>query len=282
MPDARNRAFLHQIEKLASLFLRHRRRDAVGVAVQNDGRDRNGRLRRQGGFERFDCRIARRITVAMPVRMDCHVHEIRVVPRGRGLREGLLGELPMRGPQAPQQAADLAPVCRQAGAAALQMEVVLIPLAQLLLRCRRHGRIGNVLDVVAVAGDERAHALGPQRGGDARGAPAPVVADQHRLADVERIHQLPQVVAERGLLPGPRRVPAEKAGRPEAAQIGNDGAAAGADEPGNDVVIDARTVRPAMHQEDRLAAFRPAILVDDIEDGCRGVSDCCGHTDAPM
>src|SRR6185437_9061355 len=104
---------------------------------------------------------------------------------------------------------------RKAGAAALEVEIVLVPLAQLLLGRRRLSRVRNVLDVVAIAGDERAHARGPQRRDDAGGASAPVVADDHRLADVERIHQLPQVVAERRLLPRPWRLDREEAGRPE-------------------------------------------------------------------
>src|SRR2546427_6358739 len=109
----------------------------------------------------------------------------------------MYGEPPIRRPQAPQQSTKLAAIGMQSRAAPLGVKVVLIPKPVLLLRRRRFSRPGNVLDVVAVAGDQAEHALRPQRGNDARGAAAPVVAREHGAPDCERVDELLEVVAER-------------------------------------------------------------------------------------
>src|SRR5262249_31005285 len=177
--------------------------------------------------------------------------------------------------------ADLAPVGRKPGAPALEVKVVLIPVAQFLLGRRRCAGARNVLDVVAVAGDERAHAIRPERRDDARGAAAPVVSDQHGLADIERIHQLPQIVAEGGLLARARGLGRQEARRPEPAQVRGDGATSGIDETRHDRIIDTRAVGPAVHEEDGRAGPWSAVVIDDVQ---RGRPDACGlrrHGSAP-
>src|SRR6516165_6346973 len=80
-----------------------------------------------------------------------------------GALEGRLIERPVWRPQPPDQPAELAPVGGKAGAPALGVEIVLVPEAMLLLGRCRHAGARDVLDVVAVAGNEAAHALRPQR-----------------------------------------------------------------------------------------------------------------------
>ena len=88
----------------------------------------------------------------------------------------------------------------QAAPTAFGVEIILIPVGR-FLRCRG-GLIGvgDILDVVAVAGDQRRHPFWPQGGDDACSAPSPVVSAEGRLLDVERIHQAPKIIAERRLL----------------------------------------------------------------------------------
>src|SRR5262245_18036231 len=89
----------------------------------------------------------------------------------------------------------------QSGAAPFGVKVVLIPKPVLLLRRRWFNRPGNVLDVVAVGGDQAEYALGPQHGDDAGGAPAPVVAGEHGALERERVDELLEVVAQRRCWP---------------------------------------------------------------------------------
>src|SRR5262249_58403034 len=102
------------------------------------------------------------------------------------------------------------------------VKVVLIPKPVLLLRRRRFNRPGDVVNVVAVSGDEAEYALRPEHGDDAGGAPAPVVAGEHGAPDCERVDELLEVVAERRLLARAQRVGGEEAGRTIAAQIRHD------------------------------------------------------------
>src|SRR6185503_15732523 len=99
----------------------------------------------------------------------------------------------------PQYPGDVAPVLGEAGAAALGMEVVLVPEAMLLRGGDRLHRARDVLDVVAGAAHQAARPLGPQGRHDATGTAAPVVAHEDRARDFQRVHELQEVVTERGL-----------------------------------------------------------------------------------
>src|SRR5262249_27276258 len=83
-------------------------------------------------LDRVEAWIARRIPVAMPVRVDDDVDEIRIVERWRGLLERGIVELPGGRPVAPQEPADLAPVGLEAAATALRVEIHLVPEGALL------------------------------------------------------------------------------------------------------------------------------------------------------
>ena len=56
-----------------------RRLDAVGLALQRDGRHRDLGLRGKARFDLLQRRIARRIAEAVAIGMDCHRDEIRIV-----------------------------------------------------------------------------------------------------------------------------------------------------------------------------------------------------------
>src|ERR1700739_2195557 len=99
----------------------------------------------------------------MAVGLNRHCDEIRIVERGSAALERSVVERPVRGPDLPDVARQRVPVLRKADAAALRMEIILIPEAMLLRRRTRLRRAGDVLDIVAVDGNEAIHALGPQR-----------------------------------------------------------------------------------------------------------------------
>ena len=150
-------------------------------------------------------------------------------------------------------------------AAALGVEIILVPEPVLRRRIERFHGGGDILQVIAVAGNKAAHALRPQRGNDAGSAAAPIVAGKHGALDSERSHQLPQIVAERRLLTRSRRLRRQKPRRTEAAQIRHDDAAAGGDEGRNDFVVAARIIGPPVQQNRRRAVWYAALLVGDVE-----------------
>ncbi len=251
------------------------RRDAVAFAVQHDCRHRDRRPFGKLALQHVIGGVARRVTEAMAVGVDDDVDEIRIV---EGVRRAVIGgvvEVPVRRPQLPQQLAQFAPVGLQPGAAAFGVEIILVPEPVFLLRRRRHDRSGDVLDTVAVGQYEAAHALGPQRGGDAGGAPAPVETGKDRRGQRQRVHQLHEIAADRGLLAGARRVGFEKARLPIAAQIGHDHPVPGPDQRRRHLIESAGIVRKAVHQQHRKAGLGPTLLVGDFQDaGARAFEHC--------
>jgi hypothetical protein len=89
-----------------------------------------------------------------------------------------------------------------------------------------------------------------------------------------------QIVAERALLTGPRRIGGEKTRRAETAQIGRDDATAGGDQWRDDLVIAAWIVRPAMHEKDRDAIRGAALFIGNVE--YRGLSVFKGSDHAAL
>src|SRR5205814_9809323 len=124
----------------------------------------------------------------------------RIVERRRRALELGVVELPRRRPLPPEQLAELAPVLLEARAAALGVEVPLVPVRALLGDGRGRRRRQRVLHVVTADGDQRADALGSEDGGDAGGAAAPVVAGEARAWDAQGVHEVEQVLADGGLL----------------------------------------------------------------------------------
>src|SRR5262249_59959080 len=90
-------------------------------------------------------------------------------------------------PKPPQQSTKLATIGLQSRAARFGVKVVLIPKPVLLLRRRRFNRPGDVVNVVAVGGDEAECALRPERGDDEGGATAQIHTDEHCGPALERV-----------------------------------------------------------------------------------------------
>src|SRR5262249_54465522 len=144
---------------------------------------------------------------------------------------------------------------------------IMIPVSKLLLGIGRLSRAGDVLNLVAAAGHERAYALGPERRDDARGTASPVEARMYRLLHIQRVEELQQIMRERGLLPRPHRVGRQEARAAVASQIGSDGAKACTVEDGNDFVEAARVVGKPVQQHHRKRVCRSTLLVRDLETG---------------
>jgi hypothetical protein len=130
----------------------------------------------------------------------------------------------------------------------------------------------DVLDVIAAARNEASHAFGPEGRHDAGRPAAPVVTRHHRASNRERIHQGQEVVAEHRLLSGARRIGGEKAGRAIAAQIGSDDAAAASNQQRRHVVERMDVVRKPVQENDRRAVGGPGLLVGDLENAGRDMS----------
>ena len=98
------------------------------AAVQGDGRHGDARLRREPRLDPRQRRIAGHQPEAVAVGMDHHLDEIRVVEGRRALRSKVASSKAQFGDHSRHSSRhERAPVCRQPGAAALAVEVVLVP-----------------------------------------------------------------------------------------------------------------------------------------------------------
>src|SRR5262245_40485413 len=112
----------------------------------------------------------------MPVRLDHHGHEVRIVEGGCGAIVGRVVEPPVRRPEPPQKLAELPAIRLEASPSALAVKVVLVPEAMLLIGRVRLSRGADALDVVATAGHETGRPLRPESSHHAGRAAAPIVA----------------------------------------------------------------------------------------------------------
>jgi hypothetical protein len=110
-----------------------------------------------------------------------------------------------------EQASEVAAMPGQSVAAALALEIMLIPEAALLLGVGRLAGNRDFLNLVATTRHQRAGSFRPDRCDDASGARAPVEAGQHCLPDLKRVEQIEQIPADGSLLAGPRRIARQKA-----------------------------------------------------------------------
>jgi len=128
---------------------------------------------------------------------------------------------------------------------------------------------GDVLDVVAVGAHQALDPLRPQRGDDARGAPAPVVAGEGGLGQVQRVHQLQQVPGQCRLLPGAHHLLADKACRAVAPQVGNNDPIAAFGQGRGDLVVGPHVVGKTVEQDHRLASGRAVCFIGKVQAGGR-------------
>ena len=154
--------------------------DAIIFTMQNDRRHANRRLTRQPRFQTVICRIARRIAVTMPIRLDRHIDEIRIVETGCGGRNVASSNAQFGDHSRHSSRVSSVAIRRQPGPPALGMEIPLIPVTIFLLRRRRMRGGGDILDAIAGDGDQPGNPLRPQRRDNAGRPPAPVIANQDR------------------------------------------------------------------------------------------------------
>lgn len=99
-------------------------------------------------------------------------------------------------------AADIIAILRQRLHPAGHVKEILIPVARFILCPRRFHGGGDILDVVALpATGQTRHFFGPERRNDTGRAPAPVIPAKDRAGDIQRLHQVFQIMADGGLLP---------------------------------------------------------------------------------
>ncbi len=189
MPGAIDNAFVHELRQRGALGGRDlycRAAETIVSSMDDDRGHHNRRPLRQLLLDVEEPRLAGRVEIAVPVRMNHAVDEIGVVEGPRREVEHLVAEAPGRRPLPPHQLAEPAPVLFEARATGVGVEVPLIPEpADGLGRCgarRRHG----VLNRIAADEDRRTHAVGMQRRRHAGRPAAPIVAFGHRKSAAAR------------------------------------------------------------------------------------------------
>ena len=100
---------------------------------------------------------------------------------------------------------------------------------------------------------------------------APIEAGDHRLLDLEGVHQIDRVDGQRGLLAVADGVSCKEPRRPIAAQIGNDDAIPGLREQGRDIGEAMDVVRPAMQEKDDGSIALARIDIGEVQ---RASVDC--------
>jgi len=203
VPYQRNHTVLVCRSKESALLLGPARREhPVSRAMQRDGRHSDSRLGRQLAFDLLDRRVSGHDAVAMPVRVDDDIDEIRVVEGNGGLLVRRVIEAPVGRPQLPEELAQRAAILSEASAAALGLKIVLVPVPKLILWCLRLERSCNVLNVLAVAASrhEPTHPVGPQRSDDTGRTSSPVVPSEYRARDRQRVHEGTEIMRQRCLL----------------------------------------------------------------------------------
>jgi hypothetical protein len=201
MAGASDHAMLARADEMHRRRLAIRRRhDTIHVPVQGDAGHADRRLRGEPLLQLRVRWVARSEAQAMSVGVDDDVDIVGVVEGACALLEGRVVEAPARRVAGPQQPRDLASVLRQPCTPAFGLEVVLVPESRFDLCGGRRVCPGNVLDQVAVDGDQPRAAFRPERGRHTSCASTPVITSQHGAGNVQRIQERDHVRAERRLL----------------------------------------------------------------------------------
>ena len=246
---------------------------AVGLAGQRDGGHIDTRLLDQTQLGLLQVRVSRNQSEAVAVGMNDHIDEVRVGKRLRRPFIGRIVELPVGGPQLPQQPAEDRPVAGQSGMAAFTVEIILVPVAVLRFRILRVQGQRDVLDIVAVACNQPGHPVRPQCRDNAGRPAAPVIAGQDRPLDVQRIYEGQQVVGQGRLLTGSRGFCRQKARLAIAAQIGCEDVTACSGQQGRNRIVGAGIVGKAMQQDHRVSAGLSGFQVCHLQYTCGDMLD---------
>src|SRR4029453_15482081 len=188
--DRNDVAFIVSPKVPSRIFRLRGRYDAVTGTMQHDRRHADCRLAHETPFQTVEGWVTSAVAVAMTIGLNGHGHKIGIIEaQSRGV-ERRFSELPVRRPQAPKQPCHRATILRKSRDATLGVQIPLVPVAPLLLRRRRPVGDRYVLDVVPSDGHEANYPLRPECGDHASGAPAPVVANEYRRRDAERVHEV--------------------------------------------------------------------------------------------
>lgn len=165
----------------------------------------------------------------------------------------------------------------EAAAAAFGVEVVLVPVGGFDCWWCGFGGVGEVLDVVAVDGDEAEDAFGVECCGDAGGASAPVVSGEDGGRDAEGVHVVGEVLGEGCLLAGAGCGGVAEGGGAEAAEVWGVDAGAVCGDGWCGVVVGAGVVGEAVEEDDGRSCGVAGVFVSDVEGGGGGVVDGAVH-----
>src|SRR5947209_10848742 len=238
---------------------------AIGQAVQGDSGDRDSRLRSQLLLDLVVGRGAGCVSEAMTVGVQ---HDVDVVGIGEGHRGAVQGgviEVPVRRVARPDHPRDVAPVDGETGSATLSQEVVEVPEAGFEVGPDRDHGEADVLDEVAVDRDDASTTFRPQRGGDASGAPAPVIAGEDGARDVEGIQQSDHVAADGCLLSRARGGAVQEAGWSMPAQVGGDDTMVRLSQAGDHVDVAMDVVGEPVQEKHDLAVAWTSFEVRNLE-----------------
>src|SRR5262249_32842478 len=147
-----------------------------------------------------ESRLTGRIEDAMPIGMNHHIDEIRIVERGCCAVKRLICEVPRRRPRLPQKPTQGAPIHLKPGPSAFRIEVILIPNAALCSR-RRWREWGNsVLNAIAANEHSGPHAILVKRCRDASSSSAPVESGHSESFQLQGIGKIDDILPDRRLL----------------------------------------------------------------------------------
>src|SRR5688572_2430630 len=130
----------HELRERRPLIgiLSGRSADAVARAIQGDCRCDDAWTLREALLDLQEPGFTWCVSDAVAIGMNHHVDEVGIVERGCRLLVGVVRELPRRRPGLPQESADRLSITFETDAAALGVEVVLVP--KRALGGRRRGR----------------------------------------------------------------------------------------------------------------------------------------------
>ena len=118
----------------------------------------------------------------------------------------------------------------------------------------------NVLNIIAICGNQADHALRPKGRDHASGPPAPIIPRKDGLRDRQRIHQRQQIRPQSRLFAGTGRCRIQKPGRAIAAQIGHQDAKPLGGKLRRHAIPDADIIGKAMEQDGDQPSFGTAHL----------------------
>ena len=154
------------------------------------------------------------------------------------------------------------------GAAALGVEIPLVPERLFRGGRGRPRRRDRVLNGIAADEHSGAHAIGMKRGGDARRASAPVVTRHGKPREAHRIGEVDEILADRRLLGHSRCGGLTKARRPVSTQVRHQHSMSRSGQRGRHLVPRAHIVGKTVEQDDGEARRIAALFEANAQHRC--------------